>query len=160
MAIRNAILYTLNDKSALDASEEERRREYEARWQVGGIPFLAAFNDLILNKQANDTAAEFVRGKIRSIVRNPAVADLLAPKNYPIGTKRICVDTDYYDTFNRNHVTLVDVRKEPIEAIMPDGVRTRDASYRLDSIVFATGFDAMTGTLLAMDITGRGCRSL
>jgi cyclohexanone monooxygenase len=160
MAVRNAILYTLNDKSALDASEEERRREYEARWEAGGIPFMAAFNDLILNRQANDTAADFVRAKIRSIVRDPAVAERLTPKDYPIGTKRICVDTDYYDTFNRNNVTLVDVRNVPIEAIMPDGLRTRDASYRLDSIVFATGFDAMTGTLLAMDITGRGGRSL
>jgi len=160
MAVRNAILYTLNDKSALDASEEERQREYEARWEAGGIPFMAAFNDLILNRQANDTAADFVRAKIRSIVRDPAVAERLTPKDYPIGTKRICVDTDYFDTFNRNNVTLVDVRKVPIEAIMPDGLRTRDASYRLDSIVFATGFDAMTGTLLAMEITGRGGRSL
>jgi cyclohexanone monooxygenase len=160
MAVRNAILYTLNDKSALDASEEERRREYEARWEAGGIPFMAAFNDLILNRQANDTAADFVRAKIRSIVRDPAVAEQLTPKDYPIGTKRICVDTDYFDTFNRNNVTLVDVRNVPIEAILPDGLRTRDASYRLDSIVFATGFDAMTGTLLAMEITGRGGRSL
>ena len=160
MAVRNAILYVLNDKSALDASEEERRREYEARWEAGGIPFMAAFNDLILNKQANDTAADFVRAKIRSIVRDPAVAELLTPKDYPIGTKRICVDTDYFDTFNRNNVTLVDVHKVPIEAIMPDGLRTRAAAYRLDSIVFATGFDAMTGTLLAMEITGRGSRLL
>ena len=160
MAVRNAILYTLNDKSALDAGEEERQREYEARWEAGGIPFMAAFNDLILNRQANDTAADFVRAKIRSIVRDPAVAEQLTPRGYPIGTKRICVDTDYFDTFNRNNVTLVDVRNVPIEAIIPDGLRTRDASYRLDSIVFATGFDAMTGALLAMEITGRGGRSL
>ncbi len=160
MAVRNAILYTLNDKSALDASEEERRLEYEARWNAGGIPFMAAFNDLLLNKQANDTAADFVRAKIRSIVRDPAVAQLLTPKDYPIGTKRICVDTDYFDTFNRDNVTLVDVRHVPIKAIMPDGLRTGTTTYRLDSIVFATGFDAMTGTLLAMDITGRGGCSL
>ena len=160
MAIRNAILYTLNDKSALDASEEERQREYEARWEAGGIPFLGAFNDLILKKESNDTAADFVREKIRSIVRDPAVADRLTPKNYPIGTKRICVDTDYYATFNRDNVTLVDIKSEPIEAITPDGVRTRAASYRLDSIVFATGFDAMTGTLFAIDITGRDGLSL
>ena len=160
MAVRNAILYTLNDKSALDASEEERRREYEARWEAGGIPFLGAFNDLILKKESNDTAAEFVREKIRSIVRDPAVAARLTPKDYPIGTKRICVDTDYYATFNRDNVTLVDIRNEPIEAITPDGVRTRAASYRLDSLVFATGFDAMTGTLFAIDITGRGGLSL
>ena len=155
MAIRNAIRYVLNDKSALDATEEERRREYEARWEAGGIPFLGAFNDLILKQQSNDTAADFVREKIRSIVRDPAVAARLTPKGYPIGTKRICVDTDYYATFNRDNVTLVDIRSEPIEAITADGVRTRAQSYPLDSLVFATGFDAMTGTLFAIDITGR-----
>ena len=155
MAIRNAIRYVLNDKSALDASEEERRCEYEARWEAGGIPFLGAFNDLILKKESNDTAADFVREKIRSIVRDPAVADRLTPKNYPIGTKRICVDTDYFATFNRDNVTLVDIKSEPIEAITADSVRTRDATYRLDSLVCATGFDAMTGTLFAIDITGR-----
>jgi cyclohexanone monooxygenase len=158
--LRTGILLHLNDKSALDATEQERQREYEARWQTGGVPFMASFNDLILNKASNDTAAEFVRAKIRSIVRDPAVAELLSPKDYPIGTKRICVDTDYFATFNRDNVTLVDVRRAPIEAVTPDGLRTRDAAYRLDSIVFATGFDAMTGSLLAIDIVGRGGATL
>jgi cyclohexanone monooxygenase len=157
---RNGILTSPNDVPALAVDEEERQRVYEARWQAGGIPFMAAFNDLILNEEANVTAAEFVRAKIRSIVRDPVVAELLTPRDYPIGTKRICVDTDYYETFNRDNVTLVDVRKAPIEAITPTGPRTGEAAYVLDSIVFATGFDAMTGTLLAMDIAGRSRRTL
>ena len=157
---RTAILLGLNDRPALDASEAEREAEFEARWQVGGFTFMAAFNDLLLNKAANDTAANFVRAKIRDIVRDPAVAERLTPKDYPIGTKRLCVDTDYFATYNRANVTLVDVREAPIEAITPDGLRTVDAGYALDSIVFATGFDAMTGTLLAMDIAGRDGRTL
>jgi cyclohexanone monooxygenase len=157
---RNGILTSPNDVPALAVDEEERQRVYEARWQAGGIPFMAAFNDLILSEEANDTAAEFVRTKIRSIVRDPAVAELLTPRDYPIGTKRICVDTEYYETFNRDNVTLVDVRNAPIEAITPTGLRTSVAAYELDSIVFATGFDAMTGTLLAMDIAGRSGRTL
>jgi cyclohexanone monooxygenase len=157
--MRTAILLELNDKPALQATEAERLAEYEARWRAGGIPFMAAFNDLLLSQAANDTAAAFVRAKIRAIVRDPAVAERLMPTDYPIGTKRICLDTDYFETFNRDNVTLVDVRSAPVAAITRDGLRTREASYRLDSIVFATGFDAMTGTLLAIDITGRdGCR--
>ncbi len=158
--LRTAIRLVPNNKSALDATEAERAQEYEARWATGGIPFMAAFNDLILNQTANDTAADFVRAKIRSIVRDPAVADLLSPKDYPIGTKRICVDTDYFVTFNRENVTLKDIRSAPIEGITPNGLRTTDASFDLQNIVFATGFDAMTGTLLAMDIRGREGRTL
>src|SRR5262249_20391088 len=108
--MRTGILNNPNDVSAMAVSDEERRRIYEERWAAGGTNFLAAFNDLILNQQANDTAADFVRGKIRETVRDQTVAELLAPKNHPIGTKRICVDTDYYGTYNRPNVTLVDVR--------------------------------------------------
>jgi cyclohexanone monooxygenase len=93
-------------------------------------------------------------------VRNPTVAEILLPKDYPVGTKRMCVDTGYYETFNRDNVTLIDIRRAPIEAITPDGLRTREAAYALDSIVFATGFDAMTGALLSIDIRGRGGRTL
>jgi cyclohexanone monooxygenase len=153
--IRNGILTDPNDVSALAVNEAERQQAYAQRWKAGGIPFMAAFNDLLLDAAANETAAEFVRAKIREIVSDPAVAELLTPRDHPIGTKRICVDTDYFATFNRDNVTLVDVRGAPIEAIMPDGLRTAEAGYRLDSIVFATGFDAMTGTLLAIDIVGR-----
>ena len=144
-------------KSALAASPEERQRLYEAKWAQGGsISFLYAFTDLLVNKQANDTASEFVREKIRGMVRDPAVAELLAPKDHPIGTKRLCLDTNYYETYNRDNVTLVDARKTPIEEITPTGLRTRDAEYTFDSIAFATGFDAMTGALREIDVRGTG----
>src|SRR6266540_973269 len=149
-----------NDKSALEVSPDEREREYEARWRRGGLGFSSTFTDLLISKDANDTAADFFHAKIRSIVRDPAVAETLLPRHYPLGTKRLCVDTDYYATFNRGNVTLIDLKTSPIEAITPDGLRTRDQSYALDRIVFATGFDAMTGALLAVDIRGRGGRSL
>ncbi|WP_371135658.1 hypothetical protein [Reyranella sp.] len=109
-----------------------------------------------MDKQANDTASEFVREKIRVIVRDPAVAELLAPKDHPIGTKRLCLDTNYYETYNRDNVTLVVARKTPIEEITPTGRRTRDAEYTFDSIAFATGFDAMTGALREIDVRGTG----
>src|SRR5215211_2933011 len=145
----------VNHQSALAATPEERQSEYEMRWQRGGLGFAAAYTDLLTRQEANDTAAEFFRVKIRSIVRDAAVAEALVPKDFPLGTKRICVDTDYYDTFNRGNVTLIDLHSEPIEAITPRGVRTQAAEYEFDSIVFATGFDAMTGALLSIDIQGR-----
>jgi cyclohexanone monooxygenase len=154
--MRTGILYGLNEKSALEVTPEEREAEYEARWARGGTAFMASFADLITNRDANDTAAEFVRAKIRGLVKDPAVAEILAPKGYPIGTKRICVDTDYFETFNRDNVTLVDVRDAPIEAITAKGVRTRHGEVEVDAIVFATGFDAMTGALTRIDIRGRG----
>jgi len=146
--------------SALAVPAEERQREYENRWNRGGLGFSAAYTDLLISKEANDTAAEFFRAKIRDIVRDPAVARALTPQDYPLGTKRLCVDTGYYATFNRDNVTLVDLRKTPIEAITPRGVRTSEADYEVDAIVFATGFDAMTGALLNIDIRGRGGRPL
>ncbi|MEJ0016807.1 MAG: NAD(P)/FAD-dependent oxidoreductase [Acetobacteraceae bacterium] len=154
--MRNGILNDPNNQSALEVSDEERRRVLEARWAAGGTKFMAAFNDLIFNREANDTAAEFVRGKIRSMVRDPATAELLAPKNHPIGTKRICVDTDYYGTYNRDNVALVDVRATPISGITERGVRVGDSEYAVDAIVFATGFDAMTGALLGVDVEAGG----
>src|SRR5829696_7895461 len=147
-------------QSALAVPPEERQREYEKRWQRGGLGFASAYTDLLTQQEANDTAAEFFRAKIRATVRDPEVAEALAPKGFPLGTKRICVDTDYYDTFNRDNVTLVDLRGDPIEAITPRGVRTRATEYAFDSIVFATGFDAMTGALLNIDIRGRGGSTL
>jgi cyclohexanone monooxygenase len=150
--MRTGILNSPNDVSALEVTEEERRRIYEERWAAGGTNFMAAFNDLIVDQQANDTAAEFVRDKIRETVRERTVAELLAPKNHPIGTKRICVDTDYYGTYNRPNVRLVDARSTPINEITAQGVRAGDTEYALDAIVFATGFDAMTGALLNITI--------
>jgi cyclohexanone monooxygenase len=146
--------------SALAVAPEEREREYERRWQRGGLGFSAAYADLLTSQEANDTAAEFFRAKIRAIVGDPAVAELLCPRTYPLGTKRLCVDTDYYATFNRGNVTLVDLSRAPIEAITPKGVRTGGVEYAVDDLVFATGFDAMTGALLAIDIRGRGGRRL
>lgn len=157
---RAGFVVPVGDKPALEATPEEREQAYEARWARGGFGFNSAFADIGTNKEANDTAAEFVRAKIRAIVHDPAVAEALSPHDHPIGTKRLPLDTDYYETFNRDNVTLVDVRKAPIETITPTGLRTRDAAYELDSIVFATGFDAMTGTLLNMDIRGRSGSTL
>ena len=153
--MRTGVINQMNDQSALDVSPEERRRIYEDRWNQGGTAFMVSFNDLITNKAANDTAVEFVHEKIRSVVNDPAVAELLLPKNHPIGTKRICVDTNYYQTYNRPNVTLVDIKNAPIEEITPNGLRTGGREYELDAIVFATGFDAMTGSLLKMGIVGR-----
>jgi cyclohexanone monooxygenase len=140
-------------KSALEAAEEERRRLYEAKWAEGGsISFLYSFTDLLANKESNDTASEFVRHKIRTTVKDPKAAELLCPNDHPIGTKRLILDTDYYETYNRDNVTLVDIRSKPIEEITPTGLRTQDADYELDAIVFATGFDAMTGAMKEIDI--------
>jgi cyclohexanone monooxygenase len=157
---RNGILANPNDQSAIETPEAERLAVFEQRWASGGTTFMAAFNDLIFNKASNDTAADFVRGKIRAMVKDPVKADLLAPVNHPIGTKRICVDTNYYLTYNRPNVDLVDVRDAPIEAVTPDGLLVGGKNYTFDAIVFATGFDAMTGALTRMGIVGRGGETL
>lgn len=140
--------------SALEATPEERQREYARRWEIGGGRLLVAYKDLGTNAEANDTAAEFVRNKIREIVKKPAVAEMLCPYSYPIGAKRICLDSGYFETYNRDNVTLVDIKKTPIVEFTPTGVRTSTAEYELDCIVFATGFDAITGPLLNIDIRG------
>ena len=153
--MRTGILYNLSRTPAMEVSEAERTAEYEARWAAGGTAFMASFADLLTSKPANDTAAEFVREKIRAMVTNAEVAEILVPKNHPIGTKRICVDTAYYETFNLKHVRLIDVRQSPIERVTAEGVAAGGETHAVDSIVFATGFDAMTGTILAIDIVGR-----
>jgi cyclohexanone monooxygenase len=141
-------------RSALDVDQAERDAAYEAKWQEGGsISYLYAYTDLLVNKASNDTASEFVRNKIRATVTDPKTAELLAPKDHPIGTKRLCLDTDYYETYNRPNVALVDVRSDPIEAITESGLTLRSgAAFELDAIVFATGFDAMTGALNEIDV--------
>jgi cyclohexanone monooxygenase len=155
-ATRSGILYDYSTRGTFDVDEQERQHEYERRWKRGGANYTHAFNDLFFNREANDQAAEFVRNKIRSIVKNPEVASKLAPTDHAIGTKRICVDTDYYATFNLPHVRLVDIKASPIEEIVPTGIRTKDATYEMDSIVFATGYDAVTGSLDRIAIRGRG----
>ena len=149
----------LNPQSAVETDAQSRQREYEARWRYGGVSFMGAFADLLFNPDSNDTAASFVRSKIREIVRDPALAEKLTPR-YVIGCKRLCVDTDYYDTYNRPNVTLVDVSKSPIEAITPAGVKVNGTEYAIDSLVLATGFDAMTGALTRIDIRGSNGQAL
>jgi cyclohexanone monooxygenase len=152
---RNGIYTDLPDRGALDDGANERRSKYEARWQRGGLTFMSAYNDLAMDKAANDTAADFVRGKIAEVVADRETAALLQPRSHPIGTKRICVDTDYFATFNRDNVTLVDIRSNPIEEISRHGLRTTAGTYELDALVLATGFDAMTGSVARIDIRGR-----
>jgi cation diffusion facilitator CzcD-associated flavoprotein CzcO len=147
------------DSLATAVAPEERDRIYEARWEHGGLPFLGAFLDLLFDQNANETAAEFVRAKIRGIVNDPEVAELLSPKTV-VGCKRLCVDTGYFETYNRDNVELVDVSETPIEEITPHGLRVGDRAFEFDCIVFATGFDAMTGALLSIDIRGRDGVSL
>ncbi|MBY8976425.1 NAD(P)/FAD-dependent oxidoreductase [Rhodobacteraceae bacterium NNCM2] len=142
------------DARAMQVSQEERLREFEQRWQEGGLGFMLAFSDLMLDTEANAAAAEFVRGKIRSIVDDAEVAELLCPSN-TIGCKRLCVDTDYYKTFNLPHVRLVDVSKTPA-TITENAVRVGEENFEVDAIVLAIGFDAMTGALRRIDIRGRG----
>ena len=153
------LAFPTNEAKAMEVDAEERRRVYEQRWAFGGVTFMDSFSDLLLNTDSNETAAEFVRGKIREIVDDPAVAELLSPQDV-IGCKRLCVDTGYWATFNRPNVTLVDVSATPIEAITPAGLRVDGREYAFDAIVFATGFDAMTGALTRIDIRGRGGQAL
>lgn len=145
----------INQQSALKVTQEERNAKFERRWNQGGLSYLASFADLLVNRDANQLAAEFVAEKIRGLVSDPEIADQLIPCDYPIGSKRLCVDTNYYDTFNKSNVTLVNVKKTPIVAFSETGIVTENQSYDLDAVVFATGFDAMTGALLNIDIQGR-----
>jgi cyclohexanone monooxygenase len=157
---RNGIYTDLPDRGAFDDGENARRARYEDRWTKGGLAFLLTYNNLILDRAANDTAADFVRGKIAEIVRDPGTAKHLQPENYPFGSKRLCVDTDYYATFNRPNVTLVDIRPNGIEEILTGAVRASGRDYEVDALVLATGFDAMTGSVAKIDIYGRGRHTL
>jgi cyclohexanone monooxygenase len=147
--------FTINMASAIETTEAERRRLFEERWAYGGLGFMASFADLLLNDESNKTAADFVRAKIREVVKDPKTAEILTPKNI-IGCKRLCVDDGYWETFNRPNVTLVDIGDAPIERIVAHGLRTKGQDYSFDCLVLATGFDAMTGALLKVDIRGRG----
>ncbi len=148
-------------ESALSVSDEERNRRFQQGWDDGTLygPF-TAFNDIIVNQAANDYAAEFVRRQIREKVTDPAVAELLCPYSFPLATKRMCLDSGYYETFNEPHVALVDLRTDPITTITETGIDTASGSHQFDAIVFATGFDAMTGAIVNVNITGRDGRKL
>jgi len=145
-----------NPANSPGSTPEERRARYEELWGVGGAGFLTAWGNLLTSLEVNDEAAGFVREKIAETVKDPATAEKLKPYDHPIGTKRICVDIGYYETYNRPNVTLVNLREAPIEEITAHAVRTAAATYPVDALVFATGFDAMTGALLAIDIKGVG----
>jgi cyclohexanone monooxygenase len=156
----SGLTISFNAQSALAVTAEERQQKFEEAWASGGPQVLGAFSDIVINLEANAYMADFVRSKIAETVHNPAVARMLMPHDHPIGSKRICVDTEYFETYNRENVTLVDVRTSPIEEITPTGLHTRDAEYQLDAIVFATGYDAMTGSLFKIDIRGANGQAL
>ena len=146
--------FPANPASIFDATPDEREAAFDFRWARGGPGLLGTYGDIMVNKDANDIAAEYVREKIRQIVKDPELAARLSPEQV-LGCKRICLDTNYYATFNRPNVHLVDVAAAPIERLTPTGIRTRAGEYELDAVIFATGFDAMTGALLSIDIRGR-----
>src|ERR1700742_3614217 len=151
----NGMGFRVEARKAVDTPADERERIYEAAWERGGLQFRASFEDMLISKEANDTAADFIKSKIRSIVKDPKTAAILSDIDHPYAAKRPPIDTDYFETYNRPNVTLVDVKATPIERISPAGVCSTEAEYPLDIIVFATGFDAMTGPMLRMDIRGR-----
>ncbi len=147
-------------KLTMEVSAEERRAAFERRWDLGGVLFSKTFSDQMIDEAANEEARKFYEEKVRAVIDDPALADLLIPNDHPIGTKRICTDTNYFQTFNRPNVTLVSVRNTPIESIDPTGITTSEAHYDIDALVLATGFDAMTGALDKIDIVGRDGRRL
>ena len=153
--------FRIADRKVFDVSASERQEIYEKAWEKGGLQFRASFQDLLADKAANDTAAEFLKGKIREVIKDPETAAMLADIDHPYAAKRPPIDTGYFEAFNRDNVSLVDVRKNPIERITPKGIVTADGvEHELDVIVFATGFDAMTGALLKLGVTGRDGQSL
>lgn len=155
------VLTTPAEDSALAVDAAERERRFEEAWGSGTLfGLLSSFSDLMIDPEANEFAAQFVRDRIADIVDDPETAARLMPRSFPIGAKRLCLDTGYYATYNRPNVSLIDLREEPIDSITPDGIRTTQRLVELDTIVFATGFDAMTGALLAPTITGRDGRTL
>jgi cation diffusion facilitator CzcD-associated flavoprotein CzcO len=150
-----------DERSALEVTEAERLESFEAGWAEGGIRFLGtSFKDISMDRRANDTMSEFIRNKIREMVKDPETVEKLLPTDHPFGSKRPLIDTNYFDTYNRENVELIDIRHSPIQEITPKGIRTEDQEFEFDMIVFATGFDAMTGTYFKMDIRGRNGLSL
>lgn len=147
-------------KLTMQASPEERRAAFEKRWELGGVLFSKTFSDQMIDPAANEEARKFYEEKVRAVIDDPALADLLIPTDHPIGTKRICTDSNYFQTFNRPNVTLISVRNTPIESVDAAGINTSDTHYDLDAIVLATGFDAMTGAMAKIDIVGRAGKRL
>jgi cyclohexanone monooxygenase len=152
--------HVAHPKLTMEVTAEERREAFEKRWQLGGVLFSKTFTDQMISPEANEEARKFYEEKIRSVIDDPDLAELLIPDDHPIGTKRICTDSNYFQTFNRADVELVSVRRTPIESIDKTGINTSDAHFDIDALVLATGFDAMTGTLAKIDIVGRGGHTL
>ena len=145
----------------MDVPKEERQRRFEEAWDEGLLTgLMSTFSDIQLDEEANHEVAEFIRDRIRNTVQDQQTADDLTPKAYPYATKRPCIDTNYYETYNRENVSLVNLRRTPIETITETGIETSDGAREFDAIVYATGFDAMTGPLLRVDIRGRGGKRL
>jgi cation diffusion facilitator CzcD-associated flavoprotein CzcO len=142
-------------KPAMEFTPDERRAAFEKRWELGGVLFSKTFPDQMTDLTANDEARNFYEDKIRAVIDDPAVAERLIPTDHPIGTKRICTDSNYFQTFNQPNVSLISVRSTPIDSVDATGINTTQAHYDLDMIVFATGFDALTGALANIDIAGR-----
>ena len=157
---RTGAVIPTTGRRILEVSPEDRLQALEKSWKIGGNQFLATFIDTARDLEANHHLAEFVRGKIRAIVTDPVTAEALVPLDYPIGAKRIVVDTDYFETYNLDNVDLVDLRSDPFESFTPQGIRTASGSSSFDVVVLATGFDAMTGPLTRIDIRGRCGASL
>jgi len=152
--------FHIDSRKAVDTSTEELEEIYETAWQKGGLQFRATFGDLLTSNDANHTAAEFIRKKILGIVKDPSKAKVLADIDHPFAAKRPPIDSHYFETYNRDNVSLVDLRATPIEEIVPAGIKTASQTHDLDIIVFATGFDAMTGSLLKLNIEGVNGRKL
>lgn len=161
-SMRNSISgtpFAQNQQSAMEDSDDKRMAVFEKAWAQGGFAFAATYDDLLTNEQSNEKAAEFIRSKIRQIVKDPVVAEKLCPK-YMYGTKRQVLDSDYFEAYNRENVVLVDVKESPIKKITETGIQTTDEHYDLDRIIFATGYDGMTGSLFKIDIRGRNGETL
>jgi len=155
------LMHEFDRRKTFDVPQEERLAFYEQLWaQPGFTKWLSNFHDIMTNEEANEDFAEFVRNKIRARVKDPVVAEKLVPKDHPFGSKRIPLETNYYEAYNRDNVLLVDVREAPIEHITPNGIKTTEKEYEFDVIIYATGFDAVTGSLTRIDIRGEGGQTL
>ena len=149
-----------DERKLLDLSSEEIKKELNNRWKMGGQEiFTAGFTDVGVNVEANKIVADFVKSKIKEIVKDPKIAELLSPED-AIGCKRLCADTNYFETYNRENVELIDLNSNPINSITENGILTKNKEFKFDTIIFATGFDAMTGALQAIDITGKNGKKL
>ena len=157
---RSGILYDYGTRSGVSMTPAERQEEMDSRWRKGGANFVHAFNDTFVNPESNQFLADYVRDKIRQTVKNPATAHKLLPHDHPIGTKRICVDSGYFEAFNRPNVTLVDLRNDPITGFEEHAVLTQSSRHELDAMVFATGYDAVTGALERLNLRGETGQNL